>query len=197
MQNQRFTKSYLRKIFLQKRLELTPEKVLELSSQINQNFIKNTKHFLPSLENKVIALYQPIKNEVVLNELKEYLLYKGTRIALPKVLARDRYLDFILFSSQKLLLNKSLSILEPEGGDVVIPDLVVVPLVAFDKNLTRIGMGGGFYDRTIEFLRKNSKNIVFVGVAYDLQYCEHSIDREQFDQSLDFVVSQKDLFFTK
>jgi 5-formyltetrahydrofolate cyclo-ligase len=61
--------------------------------------------------------------------------------------------------------------------------------VAFDKNCHRIGMGGGFYDATIEYFRKNYPKKIFIGLGYDLQNCE-KIKAEKLDQSLDFIVSE-------
>ena len=84
--------------------------------------------------------------------------------------------------------------------ELVIPNVIIVPLIAFDSRLSRIGMGLGFYDRTIDFLKTKQKLIditkkkmIFVGLAYDFQKFEGDLEISDTDQSLDFIVSEKDI----
>ena len=69
------------------------------------------------------------------------------------------------------------------------PDLLIVPLVAFDRQGGRLGYGGGFYDRTLEKL-KMKKPVLAVGFAYSCQEIEQ-VPLEMTDQSLDFVITEK------
>jgi len=72
----------------------------------------------------------------------------------------------------------------------VIPDLVVVPLVAFDKHLNRIGYGKGYYDRSLKRIRKIKKNAVFLGIAYSFQKCK-KIPVNNHDFKLDYIFTEK------
>jgi len=69
------------------------------------------------------------------------------------------------------------------------PELLIVPLVAFDRQGGRLGYGGGFYDRTLEKLKMN-KPVLAVGFAYSCQEIEQ-VPLEMTDQSLDFVITEK------
>ena len=64
-----------------------------------------------------------------------------------------------------------------------------MPLLAFDSKLSRLGMGGGFFDRTIEFL-KQEKPIITIGLAYDFQDFRGNLPVEESDQKVDFIVTQ-------
>ena len=66
----------------------------------------------------------------------------------------------------------------------------MVPLVAFDKNLNRIGYGGGFYDRYIKKRKKNNK-IITIGLAYSFQKVRE-IPINKYDIKLDFIVTDKE-----
>ena len=69
------------------------------------------------------------------------------------------------------------------------PDILLVPLVAFDKNLNRIGYGGGFYDRYIKKIKK-IKKILTIGLAYSFQKVK-KIPTNKYDKKLDFIITEK------
>ena len=84
----------------------------------------------------------------------------------------------------------------PESGDLVEPDSLIVPVVAFDSACTRLGYGGGFYDRTLQILRakraQTDRPLVAVGFAHSVQ--EHpAIPRDAHDQRLDAIVTEAGL----
>ena len=69
------------------------------------------------------------------------------------------------------------------------PDILLVPIVAFDRNLNRIGYGGGFYDRYIKRIKKN-KNIITIGLAYSFQKVK-KIKINKNDMKLNFILTDK------
>ena len=82
-------------------------------------------------------------------------------------------------------------ILEPQKlKKETIPDLILVPLVAFDKNLNRIGYGKGYYDRSLEKIRKIKENAVSLGIAYSFQKCTQ-IPVNNNDFRLDYIFTEK------
>ena len=89
-----------------------------------------------------------------------------------------------------LLINK-FGIPEPETTISVNPDILFVPLVAFDKELNRLGYGGGFYDRYIQKLSK-IKKIVKVGLAFSFQKLK-TIPTNKHDKKLDIIITEKDI----
>ena len=92
------------------------------------------------------------------------------------------------YKNDPLLINK-FGIPEPETTNRVYPDILFVPLVAFDKKLNRLGYGAGFYDRLIQSLKKR-KNIITIGLAFDFQEV-HLIPVSKYDQKLDYIVTNK------
>ena len=91
--------------------------------------------------------------------------------------------------TQPLCLGK-FGIPEPISNKTKFPDILLVPLLAFDKNFNRIGYGGGFYDRYINRLKK-IKKIITIGVAYSFQKIK-KVPVKKYDIKLDFVVTEKD-----
>ena len=92
--------------------------------------------------------------------------------------------------NEPFLINK-FGIPEPYSNNVVYPDILLVPLVAFDKKLNRLGYGGGYYDRAIHTLKKK-KNIITIGMAFDFQQY-FSIPVSKYDQKLDYIFTNKEI----
>ena len=108
------------------------------------------------IDKKVIGGYYPVNSEV--DDLVLLKKFKKNRfnISLP-VIKKNFQMDFYKWSfSEPLKVNKY-GIPEPEIKNIVYPDILLIPLVAFDKNLNRLGYGGGYYDRLIEKLSKKKK----------------------------------------
>ena len=87
-----------------------------------------------------------------------------------------------------MVINKY-GIPEPVSNKIVYPDILLVPLVAFDKKLNRIGYGGGFYDRYLKRL-KRIKKIITIGLAYSFQEVK-KIPINDYDIKLDFIITEK------
>ena len=89
-----------------------------------------------------------------------------------------------------LKLNK-FGIPEPVSSKIFYPDILLVPLVAYDSSLNRLGYGGGYYDRYIEKIEKIKKAIK-IGLAFSFQKIS-SIPTNQYDKRLDFIVTEKEI----
>ena len=110
------------------------------------------------------------------------------KISLP-VIKKNFQMDFYKWKfSEPLKINKY-GIPEPEAKNLVYPDILLVPLVAFDKNLNRLGYGAGYYDRLIEKLSKK-KDIMKIGLALSVQKI-NKIPINKYDQKLDYIVTNK------
>ena len=91
---------------------------------------------------------------------------------------------------EALYVNK-FGILEPVNSEKEnIPDLIMVPLVAFDSNLNRIGYGKGYYDRSLQKINKTKKNIISLGIAYSFQKCS-AIPVNKYDFKLDYIFTER------
>ena len=190
-------KSKLREIFKQKRSSLSREEVVEKSQQINQNFIEN---FLPKIyqkdSNKIFSLYISSGNEVTTNLIAEHFKKNKIKFSYPKIFKKSHPLEFILADeNQQFAPNKFFpKILEPVFGEKILPDFLILPLLAFDTDLSRLGMGGGFFDRTIQNLKTRKSEIIAIALAYDVQRLHKNLQIEKTDQRLDFIVTEKNIF---
>jgi len=141
----------------------------------------------------VVSGYSPIRNEIDPSPLMRSLALQGARLALPAVLARGKSLVFRAWSPQDRLMLGPLGILEPSPAAAeLVPDIVLVPLAAFDRLGHRIGYGAGHYDHTLTHLRKQ-KPIIAIGLAFAAQEIE-TVPALKHDVALDFVLTEAKLF---
>ena len=98
-------------------------------------------------------------------------------------------MDFYKWSTIDPLVINKFGIPEPTSEKKIYPDILLVPLVAFDKDLNRIGYGGGFYDRYIQKIKK-IKKIVTIGFAFSFQKVK-KIPSNNYDMKLDFILVNK------
>ena len=99
-------------------------------------------------------------------------------------------MDFFNWSTKEPLSINKYGIPEPISNKVNYPGILLVPLVAFDKNFNRIGYGGGFYDRYIKKIKKNKK-IITIGLAYSFQKVK-KIPTNKNDVKLDYILTDKE-----
>ena len=175
-------KSKLRKKILKVRQKFNTKNI-----QIDFNqIIKILKR--EKISNKIIGGYYPVNFEIDdLALLRKFKKNKFT-ISLPAI-KKNFQMDFYSWSfSEPLKINKY-GIPEPEGKNIVYPDVLLIPLLAFDKNLNRLGYGGGYYDRLIKKLSKK-KNIIKIGLAFSIQEID-KVPINMYDKKLDYIVTNK------
>jgi 5-formyltetrahydrofolate cyclo-ligase len=137
----------------------------------------------------IVAGYSPIRSEIDPVPLMRKLAVPGVQLALPAIVAGDQPLKFRAWSPGDRLQRGRLGILEPSAeAKEVIPDILLVPLAAFDRAGHRIGYGAGHYDRTLEQLRK-MKAITAVGIAAAVQEVE-AVPALSHDAALDYVLTE-------
>ena len=175
-------KSKLRKKILKIR-EKNDKKNIQISFNQIIKILKREK-----ISKKIIGGYYPVNFEIDDFELLEKFEKKNFNISLP-IVKKNFKMDFYQWSfSDPLKINKY-GIPEPEKKKIVYPDVLLIPLVAFDKNLNRLGYGGGYYDRLIEELSKK-KNIIKIGLAFSIQKID-KVPINVYDQKLDYIVTNK------
>jgi len=154
------------------------------------NFIQLKSIFKKlNLKNKInIGGYYPINNEIGCLDILKKLENDKFKISLP-VTKKKNNMDFYEWSFNDLLKVSNRGIPEPITKKKVFPDILIVPLVGFDKNKLRLGYGGGFYDRYISKLSK-FKNFLTVGFAFSFQEVK-KIPINKHDQKLDFILTNK------
>jgi 5-formyltetrahydrofolate cyclo-ligase len=141
----------------------------------------------------IVAGYAPIRSEIDPTPLMLRLAAQGAQLALPVIVARDAPLTFRFWSSGDQLQRGPLGILEPlPEAATIIPDILLVPLAAFDRSGHRIGYGAGHYDRSLAQLRQ-SKAVTAVGVAFAVQEI-NAVPMQPHDVALDYVLTETQSF---
>jgi len=137
----------------------------------------------------VVAGYSPIRSELDPVALMQALAAQGARLALPAIAPRGQSLKFRIWSPHDRLVQGPLGILEPSPAAAeIVPDIVLVPVAAFDRTGHRIGYGAGHYDRTLAQLRK-SRHITAIGLAFAAQQVE-AVPALSHDVPLDYVLTE-------
>lgn len=135
----------------------------------------------------VVAGYHPFRDEADPRRLMAALAALGHRLALPCVFAARSALVFREWKSGDSLKPNAYGIAEPLAEAVeLVPDAVLVPLLAFDASGHRLGYGGGYYDRTFEALPPRRR---LIGIAYSGQEIS-AVPREAHDHRLDIIVTE-------
>ena len=137
---------------------------------------------------KIVGGYYPVNFEFDDLELLKRFEKNKFNISLP-VIKKNFQMDFYSWSFSDLLRINKYGIPEPEPKKMIYPDILLIPLVAFDKNLNRLGYGGGYYDRLISKISKKKK-IIKIGVALASQKI-NKVPVNKYDQKLDYVVTNK------
>ena len=141
------------------------------------------------IKGKFLGGYYPYNYELDTLGIMRKLEVKKFNILLPKIKTNSQ-MNFFKWSTSDPLITNTFGIPEPISKKIMYPDIILVPLVAFDNNLNRIGYGGGFYDRYISKIKKNKK-VLTIGLAFSFQKVRR-IPINKHDIKLDYIVTEKD-----
>ena len=157
---------------------------------------KDIKAIILEIKSKIkissIGIYYPIKSEISSLKLIEICKSLSIIICLPVICKNTNELIFSKFDNEMNITKNEYGIIEPNKISQIIPDIIFVPMVGFDKTLNRLGYGKGYYDRTISKLRK-LKNIFVIGLAYDNQMVQN-LPAENHDQKMDIILTEKKIY---
>jgi 5-formyltetrahydrofolate cyclo-ligase len=177
-------KEGLRKEALERRAALKPS-LSQLSGRLAEVFVA----CIPIPPGAIVSAYVAIGDEADPAPLLAMLRERGYGIALPRVVGRGKALDFHLYEAGAKLVPGGFGLSEPNRDwPKVEPDVLAVPLLAFDRHGYRIGYGAGFYDRTLARLRA-SKRVLAAGYAFAAQEFP-DIPHDENDARLDWVVTE-------
>ncbi len=138
-----------------------------------------------------VAGYSPIRSEINPLSLMNSLIIQGKTLALPVIFGRD--LLFRQWLTYTPLITRQWGLREPDhDAPLLLPDVLLVPLVAFDAQNHRLGYGKGYYDRALKVLREQ-KHIIAIGVGYEVQRV-HDIPVEDHDEPLDVIITDQALY---
>ena len=183
-------KSLLRLKFIKKRRKLYSK---NLFFSFDKIFFLIKKNF--STKKLSIAGYYPSDFEVNILDFLSQANKKNFKIALP-VIKKNYKMIFKYWLPNEPLYVNNYGILEPKKQNItLIPDVILVPLVAFDRNLNRIGYGKGYYDRALQQLSAKKK-ILTIGIAFSFQECSF-IPKNRHDYNLDCILTNRNLIYNK
>ena len=138
-----------------------------------------------------ISAYWPLEEEFDPRSLFTALHARGHPIGLPVILGKGRPLLFRRWEPSTELVRGSFRVMAPPpSAPEIVPKLLLVPLLAFDRAGYRLGYGGGFYDRTIAKLR-SAGEAVAVGVTFAALEVP-AVPRDDTDQPLDWIVTERE-----
>ncbi len=147
-------------------------------------------HFFSGVDlaqGEIVAAYWPIRDELDCRPVLTRLMDSGQPVCLPVVLGDELPLELRLWGDGEPLYPSGFGTLAPaDGAPIVEPDVILMPLLGFDREGTRLGYGGGYYDRTLASLGKAPR---LIGYAFALQEIEH-IPHEPHDVPLSAVVTE-------
>lgn len=180
-------KQAIRERALKFREDLEPHP--DMAELAAKNFFESVKLF----SEQKVALYFPLGHELDTLPLAEELWRRGNVCLLPVFGKDDRHMKFAKWERDVKLFLSTFEIPMPDNPEFFDPDIVVVPVVAFDQKGNRLGFGKGYYDATLKTLREKSK-ILAIGYAYAEQAVLMKLPTEEHDEKLDMVITPQRVF---
>ena len=172
------------------------KKILKIRKQKNfNNYNFSFKYILKILKKKkirgkIVGGYYPYNYEVDVMKILNNFEKKKYLISLPKI-KKNYKMNFFNWSFKEPLMINKYGIPEPTSNKIIYPSIFLVPLVAYDEKLYRIGYGGGYYDRYLKKIKKRKK-IIAIGLAYSFQKVK-KIPITKHDMKLDFIITEKNI----
>ncbi|WP_280179548.1 5-formyltetrahydrofolate cyclo-ligase [Acinetobacter nosocomialis] len=186
--------SFIRKNLRSKRRSLTQFE--QKKAQLN---VLHYLNYLPIFHSsKKIGLYLHAFGEIHTDLLIKFCFKKNKQVYLPMICSMNQRLVWIKINKNQYLSRRfshhPLGMKEPmatRGRHVSQLDLLLMPLLACDHYGTRIGMGGGYYDRTLASAKHKPYRL---GLAHQFQFIEHTLERQSWDQPLDALLTPQQFY---
>jgi 5-formyltetrahydrofolate cyclo-ligase len=172
------------------------KKILKIrKNNFNKNLKININNFISFLKlntdsSNNLGGYYPSNYEIDDLEILDLLEKKNFKISLP-VVKKNNQMDFFKWSNNDPLKINKFGIPEPISSKKFYPDVLLVPLVGYDNDLSRLGYGGGYYDRYIEKIEK-IKKVIKIGLAFSYQKIKN-MPLSKYDKKLDFIITDKEI----
>jgi 5-formyltetrahydrofolate cyclo-ligase len=184
------SKSSLRKLVSDRRARLSPKDHAMLSTACGHALVQAIE-VLELTPPPIIAGYSAIRDELDISHALHALSEHYT-LALPATAKNVKLLTFRRYHRGDTLTRGTFGVMEPPAdAETLLPAIVIVPLLAFDRGLNRLGYGAGYYDATLCKLR-SSGHVLAIGAAFAFQEVD-AIPAEASDQRLDMVVTEKEV----
>jgi len=180
----------LRQLLRKKRLDISPSDRVKFAKQL----LLQAQNIVNFENGQKVALYLPNNGEIDPKYIEKFLKNEGISTYLP--ILDDKSLKFAKIG--KNFRKNRFGIKEPISTDIINAnqlDILFMPLVGFDQNKNRLGMGGGFYDRTLSFKKQQPsfKNPKLIGLAFDCQQIEQ-LEAQDWDVPLDGIITPSKIY---
>jgi 5-formyltetrahydrofolate cyclo-ligase len=185
-------KAELRKLYKQKRNALSQKELIKYTDLLLINFQKINLPFINCVHTYIAA---PAKNEIDTGHIIRFLKFRnpGLLVCIPRIDAATNEIENITYTDDTIMQLNSFGTEEPLNGETVDPeyiDVVLTPLLAFDKRGYRIGFGKGYYDK---FLVKCRSDVIKIGFSF-FEPIENIEDVNEFDIRLDYCVTPEKVY---
>ena len=178
------------KVYLRKKSFIIRKRKYSSTKKFNFNLIFKLIHRHFKKKKIIIAGYYPSNYEVDVLKFLDQARKFNFKIVLP-VLKSSSVMHFKKWIFRSPLYVNKFGMLEPKNSkDNIIPDLVLVPLLAFDNNLNRIGYGKGYYDRALKKISNIKKKSIFIGIAFSFQKAA-KVPINKHDVKLDYIFTER------
>ena len=181
-------KSKLRK----KYLKIRKENYFEIDKKFFSPLLKLIKKNIKK-KSILIALYYPSNFELNVLKVLELKYFSHQTILLP-VAEKNNLMNFYQWKKNDVLTINEFGLLEPIKAEAKTPDIIILPLLAFDKDKYRLGYGKGYYDRYLnKYIKQYKKNTMTVGVAFSFQK-HNKLPINKNDVKMDFILTEKGIY---
>lgn len=184
-------KSDLRKKYRECRREQSTDQKYHAENQIIRFFLSHIDY-----KNKNIALYFAKKEELNVSLLVKHLWKENINVFLPVMNSEEMTLHFAAYRENTVMKENVYGIDEPECVSILSPkelDIVLLPMLAFNRQGQRLGMGKGYYDRTFAFRQNNRIKPLLIGIAYANQESEELI-ADEWDIPVDVIITENEYY---
>ena len=186
------TKATLRKVYKEKRLQLSHQQIEKFTDLLLINFQQLQFPFLSCIHTYIAS---EKLGEVDTSAITRFLQFKnpGLKILIPKIDITSSSMQHLLFDDEVELVDNAFGIAEPSAGEIVEPgeiDLALVPLLAFDQHGYRVGYGKGYYDK---FLSQCREDVIKIGLSF-FEPVDEIGDINQFDIPLNYCVTPQKVY---
>ena len=182
---------YQKNILRTKYFNVRKKKYFEVSKEFFAPLLRLIKSNLKRKDFK-IALYYPSNFEINVLKLLENNYMNKENLLLP-VIEKNNRMNFFPWKKKHVLHVNKFGIPEPVKTKIKIPNLMLVPILAFDRSKYRLGYGKGFYDRYLNKYLEKFNNILTVGVAFSFQK-HHKLPRDKNDVKLNYILTEKGIY---
>ena len=180
---------------IQRNLLLNKRLILKESIKLNHNELyKKFCELIWFKKSKIVASFLSIKSEIPTENLNKFIQKSNKILCLPVINNQNNEaLIFKRYFEGESLVEGKYGTRDPFNQSCFLPDIIFTPCLAFDKYGFRLGYGGGYYDKTISYLKSINHNFLTIGFAFDDQKVDHVI-HDELDQKLNYILTEKQLY---